>query len=83
MVTRTASARYEGFGKEGKGHVSTQSGVLSDTPYSFNTRFENEAGTQSRGADRGRACRLFHDGAVVRPGEGGASPRARWRRRPK
>ena len=45
MITRTASARYEGFGKEGKGHVSTQSGVLSDQPYGFNTRFESEPGT--------------------------------------
>ena len=45
MITRTASARYEGFGKEGKGHVSTQSGVLSDNPYGFNTRFEDTPGT--------------------------------------
>jgi osmotically inducible protein OsmC len=45
MTTRSGSARYEGFGKEGKGHVSTQSGVLSDSPYGFNTRFENEPGT--------------------------------------
>jgi osmotically inducible protein OsmC len=45
MITRTASARYEGFGKEGKGHVSTQSGVLSDQAYGFNTRFEDGAGT--------------------------------------
>lgn len=45
MITRTASATYEGFGKDGKGHVSTQSGVLSDNPYGFNTRFENEPGT--------------------------------------
>ncbi len=45
MITRTASARYEGFGKEGKGHVSTQSGVLADNPYGFNTRFENGPGT--------------------------------------
>lgn len=45
MTTRTGSARYEGFGKDGKGHVSTQSGVLSDQPYGFNTRFENEPGT--------------------------------------
>ncbi len=45
MITRTASARYEGFGKDGKGHVSTQSGVLSDNPYGFNTRFEDGAGT--------------------------------------
>ena len=45
MITRTASARYEGFGKEGKGHVSTQSGVLKENPYGFNTRFEDGAGT--------------------------------------
>ena len=45
MITRHASARYEGFGKEGKGHVSTQSGVLSDQPYGFNTRFGDEPGT--------------------------------------
>ncbi|MBJ6121359.1 OsmC family protein [Sphingomonas mollis] len=45
MITRTASARYEGLGKDGKGHVSTQSGVLKDNQYGFNTRFEDGAGT--------------------------------------
>ena len=45
MITRTASARYEGFGKEGKGRVSTQSGVLDGTPYGFGSRFEDEKGT--------------------------------------
>lgn len=45
MTTRTASARYEGLGKAGKGHVSSQSGVLDNTPYSFNTRFGDEKGT--------------------------------------
>ena len=45
MTTRTATARYDGFGKEGRGHVSTQSGVLTDQFYGFKTRFEDEAGT--------------------------------------
>jgi osmotically inducible protein OsmC len=45
MITRTATARYEGMGKTGKGWVSTQSGVLSEQRYGFNTRFENEPGT--------------------------------------
>ncbi|MGH6977892.1 MAG: OsmC family protein [Brevundimonas sp.] len=45
MITRTARARYEGTGKEGKGWISTQSGVLSDQRYGFGTRFENEPGT--------------------------------------
>jgi osmotically inducible protein OsmC len=45
MITRNASARYEGFGKDGQGHVSTDSGALDDTPYAFGSRFEREAGT--------------------------------------
>ncbi|MEH3041277.1 MAG: OsmC family protein [Sphingomonas paucimobilis] len=44
-MIRSASARYEGLGKDGKGHVSTQSGVLSDQQYGFNTRFEDGNGT--------------------------------------
>ena len=45
MYTRTASARYEGFGKDGRGFVSSGSGVLADQPYSFGTRFGEEPGT--------------------------------------
>jgi osmotically inducible protein OsmC len=45
MFTRTASARYQGFGKDGKGWVSTGSGVLTDQPYGFSTRFGDERGT--------------------------------------
>lgn len=44
-IKRNASARWEGSGKEGKGSLSTQSGVLSATQYSFNTRFEDGIGT--------------------------------------
>jgi osmotically inducible protein OsmC len=44
-MTRTASAHWAGGLKDGKGTVSTQSGVLSNTQYSFATRFENGAGT--------------------------------------
>ena len=43
--TSTGSARYEGLGKDGKGHISTGSGALSDQPYGFNTRFEDAPGT--------------------------------------
>ncbi len=45
MPTSTASARYEGFGKEGKGSISTRSGALNDEPYGFGTRFEGIPGT--------------------------------------
>jgi lipoyl-dependent peroxiredoxin len=44
-MQRTASAHWSGGLKDGKGTVSTQSGVLSQTQYSFSTRFENGVGT--------------------------------------
>jgi osmotically inducible protein OsmC len=45
MATRSASARYDGLGREGKGKVSLQSGVLTDQPYDFGTRFGDTPGT--------------------------------------
>ena len=45
MPTRSATARYDGLGKEGKGTISTQSGVIADTPYGFGTRFGDEPGS--------------------------------------
>ena len=44
-TTNSGSASYRGLGKDGKGHVSTGSGALSDQPYGFNTRFEDAPGT--------------------------------------
>ena len=44
-MQRKASAVWQGGLKNGKGTVSTASGVLNDTPYSFTTRFEQGAGT--------------------------------------
>jgi lipoyl-dependent peroxiredoxin len=44
-MKRKGSARWSGTLKEGKGTVSTGSGLLSDAQYSFGTRFEEGAGT--------------------------------------
>jgi lipoyl-dependent peroxiredoxin len=44
-MVRKASAVWKGSLKEGKGTISSDSGVLSNTPYSFSTRFENAKGT--------------------------------------
>jgi lipoyl-dependent peroxiredoxin len=44
-MQRKASAVWKGGLKDGKGTVSASSGVLSNTPYSFSTRFENASGT--------------------------------------
>jgi osmotically inducible protein OsmC len=44
-MNRKASAVWRGGLKEGKGAISTESGVLSQTQYSFSTRFESGVGT--------------------------------------
>ena len=44
-MQRKASAVWKGGLKDGKGSVSSTSGVLSNTPYSFTTRFEDTPGT--------------------------------------
>jgi osmotically inducible protein OsmC len=44
-MERSATAVWTGSLKEGKGALTTASGVLSDTQYSFSTRFENGKGT--------------------------------------
>lgn len=44
-MKRKASARWQGDLKTGKGAISTESGILENTPYSFTTRFESGKGT--------------------------------------
>ena len=44
-MKRKASAVWRGGLKDGKGAISTDSGVLSETQYSFSTRFEDGVGT--------------------------------------
>jgi osmotically inducible protein OsmC len=44
-MQRKASAHWAGGLKDGKGSISTQSGTLNQTQYSFSTRFENGVGT--------------------------------------
>ena len=44
-MKRTATAVWNGSGKDGNGHLSTQSTVLNKTQYSFNSRFAEGVGT--------------------------------------
>src|ERR1700751_2268577 len=44
-MMRKARAVWRGSGRDRNGYLSTDSGVLVNTPYSFRTRFENEKGT--------------------------------------
>lgn len=44
-MNKTASAHWQGGIKDGKGTISTESGALSQVPYGFNTRFEDQPGS--------------------------------------
>src|SRR6185436_15937771 len=44
-MKRSATANWKGSGKEGKGTVTAQSGIFSNTPISYHTRFEEVKGT--------------------------------------
>ena len=44
-MIRRAKALWRDTGRDGSGNLSTDSGVLAETPYSFKTRFEGEKGT--------------------------------------
>ncbi|MCY7422382.1 MAG: OsmC family protein [Chitinophagaceae bacterium] len=44
-MTRQATAVWNGSGKDGAGHLSTQSTILNQTQYSYKSRFEEGAGT--------------------------------------
>jgi lipoyl-dependent peroxiredoxin len=44
-MIRKARAAWRGTGRDGDGDISTDSGVLDETPYSYKTRFENVKGT--------------------------------------
>ncbi|TIH10689.1 OsmC family protein [Pseudomonas leptonychotis] len=44
-MKKTASAHWQGGIKDGKGTISTESGALNKVPYGFNTRFEDQPGS--------------------------------------
>lgn len=45
QIKRKSSAHWQGSGKEGQGTLTSQSGVLNATQYSYNTRFADGIGT--------------------------------------
>jgi lipoyl-dependent peroxiredoxin len=64
-MIRKAAAVWRGNGRSGTGDISTESGVLEKAPYCFETRFENERGTNPEELVAASPCWLLHDGARV------------------
>ena len=73
-MIRTATAVWNGSGKEGKGHLTTQSNTLEQTQYSFTSRFENGTGTnpEELGAAAHAGCFTMKLSFVL--GEAGFTP---------
>ncbi|STM15692.1 peroxiredoxin (osmotically-inducible protein C) [Escherichia coli] len=70
-IHKKGQAHWEGDIKRGKGTVSTESGVLNQQPYGFNTRFEGEKGTNPEELIGRSACRMFLNGAFINAGGSG------------
>jgi osmotically inducible protein OsmC len=75
-MQRKGSAVWRGGLKDGKGTVSTASGVLRDTQYSFATRFENGAGTNPEELIAAAHAGCFSMALSAQLGNAGLTPEA-------
>ncbi len=73
-MKRTATAKWTGSGKDGKGLLSTQTGTLSNTQYSFTSRFENGAGTNPEELIAAAHAGCFNMAFAFMLGDSGFSP---------
>ena len=70
----TASAVWKGSLKQGNGAISSRSGVLSGTPYTFGTRFEGSAGTNPEELIAAAHAGCFSMALSAQLGEAGLTP---------
>jgi osmotically inducible protein OsmC len=73
-MERSASAVWNGGLKDGKGKISTISGVLKDTQYSFSTRFEDGIGTNPEELIAAAHAGCFTMALSAQLGEAGLTP---------
>ena len=73
-MERKASAVWRGGLKDGKGSISTQSGVLKDTQYSFSTRFADGIGTNPEELIAAAHAGCFTMALSAQLGEAGLTP---------
>ena len=73
-MQRKATAVWEGGLKDGKGRISTESRALTDTPYSFGTRFESAPGTNPEELLGAAHAGCFSMALSLQLGEAGIRP---------
>lgn len=74
-MKRKASAVWRGGLKDGQGALTTDSGILSDTPYSFATRFEGGRGTNPEELIAAAHAGCFSMALSMILGEAGITPK--------
>lgn len=74
MTTKKASAVWEGGIKDGGGTISTETGVLAEAPYGFNSRFEDGKGTNPEELIGAAHASCFSMALSLMLGEGGLKP---------
>lgn len=75
-MKRTATAVWNGSGKEGKGHLTTQSNTLKQTQYSYLSRFEEGTGTNPEELIAAAHAGCFTMKLSFVLGEAGATPKS-------
>jgi osmotically inducible protein OsmC len=75
-MQKTASAKWSGGIKDGKGAISTQSGVLKDAPYGFVSRFEGGPGTNPEELIGGAHAGCFSMALSLIMGQAGMVPQS-------
>lgn len=76
-MKRTATSVWKGSGQEGQGHLTTQSGVFREQPYSFRLRFKNEEGKEGTNPEELIAAAhagCFNMALAVELGKAGYTP---------
>ncbi|MCW2268869.1 Peroxiredoxin OsmC [compost metagenome] len=73
-MKKTASAIWQGGLKDGKGLLSTESGALKQNPYGFNTRFEDQPGTNPEELIGAAHAGCFSMALSMMLGEAGFTP---------
>lgn len=74
MMKRNANAHWKGGLKDGRGSISTPSGVLDNAQYSFDTRFENDKGTNPEELIGAAHAGCFSMALSMMLGEAGYTP---------
>ncbi len=73
-MSKKGSAVWQGGIKDGSGTISTETGVLKDAPYGFNSRFENGKGTNPEELIAAAHAACFSMALSLMLGEAGATP---------